>query len=372
MQRLPERRIPRRAEHGESLHSYLWKHHTRSRCRTSTVPSRTRSWAKKQTLFELCMNACSFASTRRRNLPASERVWKLPASTTSCERTATQSFRNSGLQKSTASVGQRSLERFLPSLTEEQYDASDTQCWPAQNRVPKSARVIAAPAHLGALTAAKPRIQAMIQDAVWAGLPPEQPLETRLAAVVETATSTYLSSIDDEDSEGGAGSRRSLAANKWRTAVTRRHKPDHFASLDHPGSPSQDEAGDDMDLSAKNTLLSKGAWQQVTRIEDLCLTHVSHKWLHHLDACAPSVLTPHDDITKVRKRLGNRLWVGGGQCRCCGSFLDPQLEHAETCSTAEATRGHYACVHCGLRHETCRPGHYYGTQRAHRFAIQVG
>ena len=35
-------------------------------------------------------------------------------------------------------------------------------------------------AHLGAVIAAKPRVQAMIQDAVLAGLLPEQPLETRL------------------------------------------------------------------------------------------------------------------------------------------------------------------------------------------------
>ena len=44
--------------------------------------------------------------------------------------------------------------------------------------------------------------------------------------------------------------------------------------------------------------------------------------------------------------------MGGGQCRCCGSFPDPQLEHAETCGTAEATRGHYACFHtvvCGKK-----------------------
>ena len=36
-------------------------------------------------------------------------------------------------------------------------------------------------------------------------------------------------------------------------------------------------------------------------------------------------------------------------------LLDPQLEHAETCSTAEATRGHYACVHavvCGMNLRT--------------------
>ena len=39
----------------------------------------------------------------------------------------------------------------------------------------------------------------MIQDAVLAGLLPKHPLETRLAAVIQTATSTYLSALDDED-----------------------------------------------------------------------------------------------------------------------------------------------------------------------------
>ena len=119
-----------------------------------------------------------------------------------------------------------------------------------------------------------------------------------------------------------------------------------ITSLEHPGSASRDEESDDMDFSAprksrlsapqlqaqlsrltdqtglrrpKDTLLSKGAWQQVTRIEDLCHARVSHKWLFHLDACAGSILTPHDCITNVQKRLGNRVWVGGGQCRCCGS-----------------------------------------------------
>ena len=56
----------------------------------------------------------------------------------------------------------------------------------------------------------------------------------------------------------------------------------------------------------KDTLLSKGAWQQVTRIEDLCHAQVSH----HLDACAGSVLTLEDYITNVQKRLGSRVWVG--------------------------------------------------------------
>ena len=56
------------------------------------------------------------------------------------------------------------------------------------------------------------------------------------------------------------------------------------------------------------------------------------------DACAGSVLTHHDFITNVQRRLGNRTRTGFGQCRL-GSFF-PQLEHGETCSTAEATRGH--------------------------------
>ena len=53
-----------------------------------------------------------------------------------------------------------------------------------------------------------------------------------------------------------------------------------------------------------------GAWQQVTRVEDLCHVQVSHKWLYHLDACAGSVLTPHDYNANVQKKLGNRVWVG--------------------------------------------------------------
>ena len=56
----------------------------------------------------------------------------------------------------------------------------------------KRARDIAAPAHLGALIAANPRIQAMIQDGVTAGLLPKQAWVTRLTAVIETAISTYV------------------------------------------------------------------------------------------------------------------------------------------------------------------------------------
>ena len=53
---------------------------------------------------------------------------------------------------------------------------------------------MAAPAHLGALIAARPRILAMIQDVVTKHLP-----VTRLAAIFEAATATYLEALDDED-----------------------------------------------------------------------------------------------------------------------------------------------------------------------------
>ena len=82
--------------------------------------------------------------------------------------------------------------------------------------------------------------------------------------------------------------------------------------------------------------------------EDLCHTHVSHKWLSHWDASAGSVQAPHDSVINAHERLGNRSYTGEGGCRLCGTFLDPQLEHGDICSTAEATRCHYACVHAVL------------------------
>ena len=152
----------------------------------------------------------------------------------------------------------------------------------------------------------------MIRDAVWAGDLPEQILETRLSEVIETATSSCMFRRQPK--------RQTKLGSKQLGDCT-----DHRA-LQHPSSASQGEDSDDMDFSGprksrlsapqlqvqlsqltdrsrlrrlKSTLLSKGAWQEVTRIEDLCHTHVSHKWLYHLDACVASVLTPNDYITNV-------------------------------------------------------------------------
>ena len=121
----------------------------------------------------------------------------------------------------------------------------------------------------------------------------------------------------------------------------------------------------------KDTLHSKGAWRQVTRIDDLCHSHVSHKWLFHLAACAGSVLTPHDYITNVQTRLGNRASTAFGQCCSCGSFMDTQLEHGEPCSTAEATREHYACVHAVFGGLKLADRCHHRTWRTHRNTIQT-
>ena len=121
------------------------------------------------------------------------------------------------------------------------------------------------------------------------------------------------------------------------------------SAVEHPNSASQDEDSEDMAprksrLSAPKLQaqlsrltdrirlrrLKSTLRQRMTRIEDLCHTHVSHKSLYHLDACVGSVRAPHDYITNVQKRLGNRVWTGFGQCRQRGSFPHPQLEQGET------------------------------------------
>ena len=176
-------------------------------------------------------------------------------------------------------VGQRSLERLFPGLT-------------GQSGIGYRARDFAAPAHLGALTAAKPRIQAMIRDAVWAGPLPEHLLKTRLAAVIGTGTSTFLSALDNDEQATAklyVQKAAQAADEAWQQTIGGLQGPGvtnpTIASLQHLGSASQDEDGDDMDFSTlrknqlsapqlqaqlsrltdRTALLSKGAWQQVTK-----------------------------------------------------------------------------------------------------------
>ena len=79
-------------------------------------------------------------------------------------------------------------------------------------------------------------------------------------------------------------------------------------------------------------------------MRELMHKEVSHKWLLHLDPQSGDVLAQTDFVSNVQKRLGNNILGGDIVCRLCGSHLDPQVDHAEICCTAEATRGHYAVV----------------------------
>ena len=114
----------------------------------------------------------------------SGRVWGSVVFTTSCEFMVTKSWRNKVQRRLTMELGNG------PSNDMAQATLSASQ-----------SGIGSAPAHLGALLAAKPRTHGMIRDAVLAGLLREQLLETRLSEVIETATSTYLSALDNDEQE---------------------------------------------------------------------------------------------------------------------------------------------------------------------------
>ena len=180
----------------------------------------------------------------------------------------------------------------------------------------------------------------MIRDAVRAGLLPEQILETRLSEVIETATSTCLSALDNDEQATAklyVQKAAQAADEAWQQTVSGLQGPcvanPTIATLEHPSSVSQDEdstsqrpgRADSVGRSFHDSLIGLVSGARRTRSSQrvhgsrspglrTCHAQVSHKWLYHLDACAGSVLTPYDRITHVQKRLGNRIWVGGGQC----------------------------------------------------------
>ena len=49
--------------------------------------------------------------------------------------------------------------------------------------------------------------------------------------------------------------------------------------------------------------------------------------------------------TSVQKTRGTRAWTGLANAVCVDDSWTSQIEHGETCSPAEATEGHHACVH---------------------------
>ena len=220
--------------------------------------------------------------------------------TTSCGYTATQSFRNSGLQRSMTRLG-----TALPGSHGGQYDASNAQRRPVQNWVQKSAR------HRGSGTSGCSHRSQNTHP----GYDPRRGADPGDASLcIETATSTYLSAlVSDEQATAKLYVQKAAQADvAWQQTIGRlqgrRVANPTIASLEHLGSAFKDEGSDDMDFSAhqktrlgapqlqaqlsrltdrtrlrrlKNTLLSQGAWQQVTESKT-CATRRSPTWLYTL------------------------------------------------------------------------------------------
>ena len=115
----------------------------------------------------------------------------------------------------------------------------------------------------------------------------------------------------------------------------------------------------------------KGAWQQLARIEDSCSTHVSHKCLWHVDACAGSVLSPHDYCDQRAKTMRQPELHRRGRVSC-GTFLDFQVEHGENLQHCRShSRQVRVCPRNARRCETRRPRSQHRNLRIRRSDIQT-
>ena len=174
------------------------------------------------------------------------------------------------------------------------------------------------------------------RDGSWPVIPRPHP-EGGLQAATEDDSPTT-------QGEGGAAARRGQT-----TAI---HLQKELFSLQDRSRLRQLEA----------TLEIQGNWPQLERVRELQHKEVSHKWISHLDTRNGAVLAAADFVLNVQKRLGACMHASGLSCRLCGRHLDPQVEHSETCSVAEATKGHYACVRAldnGFRLADSRSLHHH-------------
>ncbi len=230
---------------------------------------------------------------------------------------------------------------------------------------------------------ATPKVRDMATDAVHAGLLPAGVIEARLDEVAADVQRAYLENLDETErvkAEDFLQRAKDAAGTQWRrlrqgqdatstlapSANAGYAGPDELAPVRLPdvhdgGDAERDGTGrrlstahvqkelaklDDMvrlrRLEAQ--LCAQSNWAQYDRLRELRHPEVSHSWLWHLDSRRGTILSEADYVANVQKRLGARMYTGAAPCRLCGAPLDPQLEHGELCSTAEATRGHYACV----------------------------
>lgn len=241
----------------------------------------------------------------------------------------------------------------------------------------------ALPANLGALIMATPKVRTMAAAASHAGLLAPGQVEARIAARIARAEAAYLASLDELErvkAEEFLTKARDAAEHQWQQILSgngsagpeapRAHAeyagPDELAPSTIPDA--QDGGSADPETSSRRltaphlqkelsklrdctrlraldgSLRSQCNWAQADRLRELRHKDTSHKWLWHLNSSDGAVMTEADYVLNIQRRLGARILSGPVACGICGAPLDPQLEHSETCATAEATRGHYACV----------------------------
>jgi hypothetical protein len=279
-------------------------------------------------------------------------------------------------------IMREAMDRLFPGLTPECFEQASLGAFVGGLGWRKASDV-ARPANLAALIQAEPKLRAMMATAVHAGLLHAGQLEVRLAAKIQRAESAYLIGLDEVERVKATdflSQVKDASERQWQqirggqtspvivapqaNAAYIRDDDHHFGQVNavHDGGRGDVEAAgrqltiahvqgelsrlhDCTRLRAlESTLMRQGNWPQLERLKELRHPEVSHKWLWHVDPSEGSVMSQADYIVNVQKRLGARVHEGGAQCRLCGVQLDPQLEHAETCALAEATRGHYACV----------------------------
>ena len=281
------------------------------------------------------------------------------------------------------------LDRLFPGLTEEGHKQAVLGAsvgglgW-------RSATDTALPANLAALTLAAPKIRAMAESMVTAGLLPAGILEAKLAAKIESVEVAFMPELDPGEqvkAQDFLTRAEQGAQQAWQALVEGSpgdiRGPRADAEYSRPGdvptaSSSVTEDGGSADPESSNTsmvtshvqgqlsrladctrlrkleatLKSLCRWPQLKRLKELRHKEVSHAWLWHLNPLKGSVMSEADYVAGVQKRLGAKILCSECACRLCGKPLDPHLDHSEVCCIGEATRGHYAVVRAvvdGLR-----------------------
>ena len=133
-----------------------------------------------------------------------------------------------------------------------------------------------------------------------------------MAAVIEASVSTFFDALDDEDKVTAklyVQKAAQAAEEAWQQTIGGLQglsvTNPAVAALEHSSSASQDENSEDMDFSAPRKRLNAPQLQaQLSRLTDR--TQLGR--LKSTRLSAGSVLRPHDYITNVQKRLGNRPW----------------------------------------------------------------